>query len=258
MSLSYLMQKVTSFMKKPVSAAPPSPGDMTRAFHGDRCYQQLVLSICAHFPVTSFVETGTYLGDTTEYMANRIAPPIFTSEVNERFYQFAAERLKRYGNVRASLASSEQMVRGAIEQNLLGPLPFFYLDAHWYDYWPLLDEIELIASRVPRCIVVIDDFEVPGCSEYAFCEGGGGSPEFSGRTTVDKRVCSIDLIQDKLGPPVRYQLLYPRYSREEAFGKSDDGTLIGYVALFKNLGSEFKSLTEQPFIHRHFTRAQLG
>ena len=258
MSLGYLVQKAASFMKRSAKTGPSDSGGVTRAFHGDRCYQQLVRSICSHFPITSFVETGTYLGDTTEYMANTITLPIYTSEVNEKFFQFAAERLKRYENVRASLASSEQVVRQAIEQNLLGPMPFFYLDAHWYDYWPLLDEIELIASRVPRCIVVIDDFQVPGRPEFEFCEGGGGSAEFSGRTTMDQRVCNIDLIQDKLGPPARYQLLYPHYPREEAFGMPGDGKLIGYVALFKNIEPMFKSLTEQRFIHSHFTSVHLS
>jgi hypothetical protein len=254
------MQKMVSFMKMPVRRAPADSGsgDMARAFHGDRCYQQLVLSICSHFPITSFVETGTYLGDTTEYMANTVTLPIYTSEVNERFFQFAVERLKRYGNVKASLASSEQVLRLAIEQNLLGPLPLFYLDAHWYDYWPLPDEIELISSRVPRCVIVIDDFEVPGHPEFEFCEGGGGSSEFSGRTTVDKRICNFELIQDKLGHPEGYQLIYPRYAREEAFSIPDGGKLIGYVALFKNLGPEFVSWTKQPFIGSHFSAVHLG
>lgn len=38
----------------------------------------------------------------------------------------------------------------------------FYLDAHWNDDWPLLGELQIIISNVPKTIVMIDDFETPG------------------------------------------------------------------------------------------------
>jgi hypothetical protein len=258
MRVGHLTEKIASFLKMSEKGAPPVSGDMKRAFHGDRCYQKLILSICSQLPISSFVETGTHFGDTTEYMANAIAVPIVTCELKESYFHSSAERLKQYKNVKVIQASSEQVIRQAIDQNLLGPLPFFYLDAHWYDYWPLLDELEVITSRVSRCIVVIDDFQVPGCPEYVFCEGGGGSAEFSGRTTVDNRTCNLDLIQDKLNYPAKYELLYPRYSREEAFGPSDSETLIGYVAMFKNLELECKSLMQQQFIKDHFTNISIS
>ena len=257
MRMRHLTQKVASFLKMSKALAPRVSGDMMRAFHGDRCYQKLVLSICSQLPISSFVETGTHFGNTTEYMANAITLPIFTCEVKESYFHSSAERLKQYKNVKVFQASSEQVISQAIDQKLLGPLPFFYLDAHWYDYWPLLDEIEVITSRVPRCIVIIDDFQVPGCPEYVFCEGGGGSAEFSGRTTVDNRICNFDLIQAKLNYPAKYEVLYPRYSREEAFGPSDSGTLIGYVAMFKNLELECKPLMDQRFIKDHFANIVL-
>jgi hypothetical protein len=39
---------------------------------------------------------------------------------------------------------------------------FFYLDAHWNEDLPLAEEIDLIFSRSPCAVVMIDDFEVPG------------------------------------------------------------------------------------------------
>jgi hypothetical protein len=47
----------------------------------------------------------------------------------------------------------------------------FYLDAHWYDYWPLNDEmmeIAKIASVRNNCIIIIDDFKVPGRADVPF------------------------------------------------------------------------------------------
>jgi len=39
---------------------------------------------------------------------------------------------------------------------------FFYLDAHWEKYWPLLDELQVIADNGVQPIIVIHDFFVPG------------------------------------------------------------------------------------------------
>ncbi len=48
-------------------------------------------------------------------------------------------------------------------------LPLFYLDAHWYNYWPLLNEINAISEHFKdNCIIIIDDFLVPGRPELTF------------------------------------------------------------------------------------------
>lgn len=250
--MGYLTNKVRSLLGSRDTPWPVILGDTNRAFHGDRCYQQLVLSICSQWPISSFVETGTYVGDTTEYMARTFSFPIYSCEVKDAYFHSSSKRLKGFSHVKMIHASSEQALRQIIDQNLVGPLPLFYLDAHWYDYWPLVDEIGLIVSRVPRCVVVIDDFQVPGSSDFTFCEGGGGSPEFSGRATVDKRICNLELIRGKLCQPAEYRLLHPRYSRQEAFGVSSSENLIGYVVLFRNLVPELPALTKQQFINDHF------
>jgi hypothetical protein len=50
----------------------------------------------------------------------------------------------------------------------------FYLDAHWYEYWPLLDEIKIISkSHKDQCILVVDDCQVPGRSDIDYDEYKG-------------------------------------------------------------------------------------
>ena len=40
---------------------------------------------------------------------------------------------------------------------------FFYLDAHWYNYNPLLDELKVIAKyNMNKSVIAIHDFKVPG------------------------------------------------------------------------------------------------
>jgi predicted O-methyltransferase YrrM len=53
-------------------------------FHGDRVYREIMLELLRAFPFTSFVETGTSRGYSTELVASRVpALPVFTSEVLE-------------------------------------------------------------------------------------------------------------------------------------------------------------------------------
>ena len=59
----------------------------------------------------------------------------------------------------AKLVSSEKL---RADQN-----PFIYLDAHWDDYWPLRDELEVIL-KLDKAVVVVDDFQVPGRPEWGF------------------------------------------------------------------------------------------
>jgi hypothetical protein len=250
--MDFLNRKLAAFFKMSEAATPADPTFISRAFHGDQLCQAFVTSICSRLNISSFVETGTYLGDTSEYMARVIPVPIYTCEVKESFYDSSADRLRRYTHVNVLCESSDRFIRRGIDQNLLGKLPLFYLDAHWYDYWPLLDEIELINAQVPRCVVIIDDFQVPGRNDFSFCAGGGGSPEFSGRTTVDSRLCNIDLIRTRLINRSDYRLLYPDYQQHQAFGNSQTHSLVGYVAIFKNLMTEFTDLTEQQFIRNNF------
>jgi predicted O-methyltransferase YrrM len=239
----YLKRKLST-LARPLTLPKEADQEPPRnAFHGDKLYQQLVLTIITHFHASSFVETGTYLGETSEFVARTALPlPILTCEVRESFFRSAAKRLRKYPHVEVVEQSSVEFIWNAIEKKLLGPMPLFYLDAHWYDYWPLLDEVETITSHLSRCVMIIDDFQVPGREEFIYCVGGGGSPEFSGRTTVDDRICNFDLIRKSLGDLDEYSLLYPNYGPHDAFQDPGEQALIGYVAIFKNLLTEFESL----------------
>lgn len=253
-SLKPKLLKVSfKLLRRLQQAALAGLASQSEAFHRDRMYQKLVMEIIARLHVSSFVEAGTYLADTTDFVARKFPRlPIYTCEVKESFFRSAADRLRRYPNVTVVNQSSERFIRDAICRGILGTVPLFFLDAHWYDYWPLQDEVEAITSCLSRSVMIVDDFQVPGCEDFAYCIGGGGSPEFSGRTTVDSRVCNFDLIQTSLNKRQEYQLLYPAYDAPHASSKEEEHSLIGYVAIFQNLGAEFGILQRLKFIRENF------
>ena len=51
---------------------------------------------------------------------------------------------------------------------------FVYLDAHWQEDLPLAEELRIVASVWTRCVVMVDDFQVPGDSGYAYDDYGPG------------------------------------------------------------------------------------
>lgn len=121
----------------------------------------------------AIVETGTYLGTTTEWLA-AFQLPVFTCEAHPENYGFSRARLAATPNVRLVRADS----RPFLAQLFAGPLRdgpnLFYLDAHWNADLPLAEELEIIFGRAPDSVVVIDDFEVPGDPGYAFDDYGAG------------------------------------------------------------------------------------
>jgi hypothetical protein len=120
------------------------------------------------------VETGSYRGTTTEWLA-QFGIPVTSVEINPRFHEFSRLRLAQFANVTMVRASSVEFLRDMKPETAVDARPvLFYLDSHWEDYLPLRDELELIFARLPGAIAVIDDFRVPDDPGYGFDDYGPG------------------------------------------------------------------------------------
>jgi hypothetical protein len=94
----------------------------------------------------AIIETGTNLGDTTEYLAKQYPSlKIITCEINEGYYLEAKQRLSKYDNIECLLGSSNDFVEKTKNDF---SMPLYYLDAHWEEYWPLKDELNSILKGV--------------------------------------------------------------------------------------------------------------
>jgi hypothetical protein len=120
--------------------------DQGGAFGFDIHYALEIDYLVSKYECDAIIETGTNLGDTTEYLAKQYPNlKIITCEVNKEYYSLAKQRLSKYDNVECLLQSSEVVVGNA--QNKFS-MPLYYLDAHWEEYWPLKDEINSILKGV--------------------------------------------------------------------------------------------------------------
>ncbi|MFJ1552735.1 hypothetical protein [Streptomyces mirabilis] len=100
------------------------------------------------------VETGCFLGDTTEYLANRYPHlPVRTCDVVADHVAFTKQRLTGHRNV-AVLQGDSAVLLPSLLCGLKRPL--VYLDAHWQEKWPLCKELTAIRDGV----VAIDDFDI--------------------------------------------------------------------------------------------------
>ncbi|MDP1729380.1 MAG: hypothetical protein Q8L27_04210 [archaeon] len=128
-----------------------------KAFGGDKYLKQEIMFLIKKFQIKSIVETGTYLGDTTKEFSK--LAKTYTIESNKKYYDLAKESLKEY-NVEIFSGSSPKILKNILSK-IEGPIIFF-LDAHWNRYWPILDELKVIAeSGIKDSVIVIHDFHVP-------------------------------------------------------------------------------------------------
>src|SRR5690606_10898285 len=93
--------------------------------------------------------------------------PIRTVEYRRHYYAYARLRLRGYRQVQLSRNDSRSFLRALARD---GSFPkkrvLFYLDAHWYEDLPLLDELRVIASGWSESLIMVDDFQVPQDSGY--------------------------------------------------------------------------------------------
>jgi len=215
------------------------------AFHGDRVYQSLISELIESVPISLFVETGTFLGNSTGFVASRHPNLlVWSCEVNPEFFARAKRRLRRLRNVSLYLMSSEEFTKMVLSQCLVEGVPLFFLDSHWYDYWPLQDEIAAIYYSGIPCVTVIDDFQVPDRTEFGF----------EVETTIDgqDQICNMDMISGVMDRRNHYHIAFPTYSRYDAFSAAGRGQLRGHVVIFQNLQHVFDRLSASLFMQKYY------
>jgi hypothetical protein len=145
-------------------------------FNGQAARQDLYRLLIKQLPVACVVETGTFRGDTTKFMHSVSGLPVFTVESGERNYGYARARLKKTSDIHLTLGDSRDFLRKLADcrRGADQGIFFFYLDAHWQDDLPLLEEVEIVAQRWPKSVVMIDDFKVPDDPGYGYDDYGPG------------------------------------------------------------------------------------
>jgi hypothetical protein len=130
-----------------------------------------IISSCA---IERVIETGTFIGTTTEFFA-RFGIPVITAESNAEYAKHARARLSNWKNVDLRVGDSVAVLQDIVREAIDRTIPtLFYLDAHWNDHLPLREEAELAIGHFAGSVLMIDDFAVPDDPGYGFDDYGPG------------------------------------------------------------------------------------
>jgi hypothetical protein len=143
-------------------------------FNGQAYRQRIFNELLKTVAFDAIVETGAYLGTTTQFFANT-GLQVFAVEINQRSYAYTATRMhSKRRQVHLYLDNSPNFLRGLTKNaRFSAARPFFYLDAHWYDHLPLAEELNIIFTQWSEAVVMVDDFQVPE-SSYTYDNYGPG------------------------------------------------------------------------------------
>ena len=174
-------------------------------FNGQQFRKKIFIELTKTINFDCVVETGTYKGTTTEYMAQNLDLPIYTVEAVARNYGFSIHRLREIDNIFIELNDSRIFIRQlATQPELLKNTVLFYLDAHWHDDLPLAEELDLIFEHWSKSVILIDDFQVPDDPGYGYDDYGEG------------KALTLDYLKDH--EQHNYKAFFPDVSSEHETG----------------------------------------
>jgi len=144
-------------------------------FNGQAFRQKIFRELITQIKFSHIVETGTFRGLTTQFMHRQSGLPVLSGEVNPRFYSYAKRRLCKDKPVRLYNLDSRVFLNSLVGSSEMKDAHLFvYLDAHWADDLPLLEEMQIIFTNFPDAVVMVDDFAVPGDAQYGYDDYGKG------------------------------------------------------------------------------------
>jgi hypothetical protein len=143
-------------------------------FNGQRVRRDLFLDLMECVKPIAIIETGTFRGITTEFMAEHFSGAIYTIESNGRYYHQSKTRLARFPHTHVFHDDSRNFLAKAREERSFAGPVFFYLDAHWDEDLPLFGELNIIINHWVDFVIMIDDFCVPSDPGYGFDDYGPG------------------------------------------------------------------------------------
>lgn len=107
----------------------------------------------------TFIETGTYMGDTIGAMLNHPFEKLYSIEQSDKYYHDAVKRFSTVSKVTILLGDGELVLPRVLRRAVNGPV-LFWLDSHG-DEWigPIVEEITTIFKSGLYGVILVDDME---------------------------------------------------------------------------------------------------
>lgn len=113
-------------------------------------------------------ETGSHVGLSSKILST-IFDKVCSVELNKEFYDAAVQNNLDTKNLDLHLGTSPEFLKSSLKEG--DSQVAFFLDAHWGDDWPLLAELDVIAEKKLKPVIIIHDFFTPAVgnkSKFAY------------------------------------------------------------------------------------------
>lgn len=214
--------------KNNVKSVPTASLGPFHAFNGNPQCGVFIQNLMLNLDIQACIETGTYKGGSTLWFA-KLLPEVHTIEINEDLYRENQTTFKGLQSIRAHLGNSPKVMDVILKDWDPERSVLFYLDAHWHDYWPILDELLAISRSSCRnnCVIVIDDFQIPGRPDIPYDSYNGQALNFH-FVEASLRKAIPDLHYEYYAPPPSMKghrgrlVAYPRSWKEALESLQED------------------------------------
>jgi hypothetical protein len=127
-------------------------------FNGDNFISKNFIRLRDEFKINHAIELGTCLGSTAIWLSHNFQQ-VTTIEINEEFLNIAISRFMEEGliNIKSNLGNTTDVLPTIKITNDC----IVFIDSHWYDVCPMLDELTIIAEQKVTPVIAIHDFLVP-------------------------------------------------------------------------------------------------
>jgi len=135
-------------------------------FEGDTIMADKIRELIKFHAIDLVIECGTYLGGTTRRLA-MMCKEVATIEVNPDHYGRARALLEPCKNTEIFCGSTVDILPMLLDiykdRNML-----LFIDSHWEEHNPLLEELEIIHRVGIKPVIAIHDFKVPDHPELGY------------------------------------------------------------------------------------------
>ena len=120
--------------------------------------------------VDTFIETGTYMGDTTKTMSEYFKQ-VYTIEIKKELHEFSKNKLKDIPNITCLHGDTSILLEQLLNNINIRTNCMFFLDAHYSSGEtgkgkldvPLLEELDIINKTYKKNgIIIVDDYNLFG------------------------------------------------------------------------------------------------
>jgi cephalosporin hydroxylase len=140
-------------------------------FNGQVRRMRLISGLSLDLEIGTVIETGTYLGSSTPYLARIFNCRTYSVEIDPFFARRAKNRFENNHkdlDIELIVGDSAQKIREILLNVSKSDSIFAYLDAHWLDAIPTEEELNALIEWGGDWLAVIDDFQIEADSGYKF------------------------------------------------------------------------------------------